>query len=279
MELILSFHMKKSKIWIRTCVHLLLYITVAAYSSEIGNPITDDIKKISLLKQNIPKDYKITIKYLPKEVSGTCWVNLNVFHLEESLKVLAQKFGNISSNKDNIGTFVEMLREMRFHIAHTLEDDMQQFECHYREEKWLTGRYFKFVEDFFNTANSSREEAGCDSPPCPTTTKTTISTTVTTAVTQHHSKGSSFAENSTAHKGNTNERILPEVLERSLLSLIFIPLIGVVFLLIWKVKSRRNDPPVQRSSESPPLFIEAEASAPPLDDILEKNRLNLVREV
>lgn len=28
---------------------MLLYITVAAYSSEIGNPITDDIKKISLL--------------------------------------------------------------------------------------------------------------------------------------------------------------------------------------------------------------------------------------
>lgn len=37
------------QIWICTCVHLLLYITVAAYSSEIGNPITDDIKKISLL--------------------------------------------------------------------------------------------------------------------------------------------------------------------------------------------------------------------------------------
>ncbi|XP_072519511.1 kit ligand a [Salminus brasiliensis] len=272
--------MKKSKIWIRTCVHLLLYITVAAYSSEIGNPITDDIKKISLLKQNIPKDYKITINYLPKEVSGMCWVKLNVFHLEESLKVLAQKFGNISSNKDNIGTFVQMLREMRYHIGPSLEEAMQEFQCHYIEEKWLTAHYFEFVEDFFNTANSSRENADCEPPPCPTTMKTTITTTITTIVSTHrHSKGSSSTGDLTSEGGAANQRILSEVLERSLLSLLFIPLIGVVFLLVWKVKSRRNAPPVQRSSEDPPLFIGAEASAPPLDDISEKNRLNLVRDV
>ncbi|KAL7885497.1 hypothetical protein AOLI_G00057920 [Acnodon oligacanthus] len=272
--------MKKSKIWIRTCVHLLLYITVAAYSSEIGNPITDDIKKISLLKQNIPKDYKITVHYLPKEVSGMCWVKLNVFHLEESLKVLAQKFGNISSNKDNIGTFVQMLREMRYHIGHTLEEAVQEFDCHYREEKWLTGRYFEFVEDFFNTANSSREDVDCEPPPCPTTLKTTLTTTITTTVsTQHHSKGSSTADDSTTEEGVTNQRILPEVLERSLFSLLFIPLIALAFLLVWKVKSRRNAPPVDRSSESPPLYIEAEASAPPLNDVSEKNRLTMIGEV
>ncbi|KAI4894865.1 hypothetical protein NFI96_019178, partial [Prochilodus magdalenae] len=253
-------------IWIRTCVHLLLYITVAAYSSEIGNPITDDIRKISLLKQNIPKDYKITVHYLPKEVSGMCWVKLNVFHLEESLKVLAQKFGNISSNKDNIGTFVQMLREIRYHIGNGLEDAVQEFDCHYREEKWLTGQYFEFVEDFFNTANSSREDVDCEPPPCPTTPKTTITTTITTTVSTHHyTRGSSTAE-----EGNTNQRILPEVLERSLLSLLFIPLIALTFLLIWKVKSRRNAPPADRSPESPPLYIEAEPSAPPLDDVSEK---------
>ncbi|XP_066506138.1 kit ligand a [Hoplias malabaricus] len=270
--------MKKSKIWIRTCVHLLLYITVAAYSSEIGNPITDDIKKISLLKQNIPKDYKITLYYLPKNVSGMCWVKLNVFHLEESLKLLAQKFGNISSNKDNIGTFVQMVREIRFHIGHVLEDAMLEFQCHYREEMWLTEPYFEFVEDFFNTANSSRVNVDCEPPPCPTTPKTTITMAVeTTVLTKHNSKGS-FGEN-TAEQGVTNQRILPEVLERSLLSLLFIPVIVLAFLLIWKVKSRRNDPPVQGSSESPSLFPGAEACAPPVDDISEKNRLTTFGDV
>ncbi|XP_076878228.1 kit ligand a isoform X2 [Brachyhypopomus gauderio] len=266
--------MKKSNIWIRSCVHLLLYITVAAYSSEIGNPITDDIRKISLLKQNIPKDYKITVHYLPKEVSGMCWVKLNVFHLEESLKLLAEKFGNISSNKDNIGTFVQMLREIRYHIGNGLENAMFDFECHYREVKWLTGRYFEFVEDFFNTANSSREDVDCEPPPCPTIIKT--SPTPTLASAQHHSKDSSPEWNSTEKEESRTPRFLPETLERGLLSLLFIPLIAVGFLLIWKVKSRRTAPQLQRGTDGPPLFIGVEASTPTLEDEMsEKNRLNI----
>ncbi|TSS60368.1 Solute carrier family 23 member 2 [Bagarius yarrelli] len=214
-----------TRIWIRTCVHLLLYITVAAYSSEIGNPITDDIKKISLLKQNIPKDYKITVQYLPKEVSGMCWVKLNVFHLEESLKDLAQKFGNISSNKDYIETFIQMLQEMRYIIGQMdLEDSMLEFQCHYRQEKWLTPRYFQFLEDFFNTANLTKDVEDCEPPPCPITAKPTTETGTTTGTqTQRHSRDSSM-----------NPRTFPEVMKRSLFSLLFIPVIAVVFLLVWK---------------------------------------------
>jgi len=55
-----------------------------------------------------------------------CWVKLNVFHLEVSLKGLAQKFGNISSNKDNIGTFVKILQEMRYHIGQGLVSYLNQ---------------------------------------------------------------------------------------------------------------------------------------------------------
>ncbi|KAI5617258.1 kit ligand precursor, partial [Silurus asotus] len=216
-----------SQIWIRTCVHLLLYITVAAYPSEIGNPITDDIKKISLLKQNIPKDYKITVQYLPKEVSSMCWVQLNVFHLEESLKDLAQKFGNISSNKDYIATFIQMLQEMRYIIGNSLESSMLEFQCHYREEKWLTPRYFQFVEDFFNTANSSREDEDCEPPPCPATIKattTTLATMPTPPPTQIRSQD-----------GSMNPRVLTEIMKKSLYSLLFIPVIAAVLLLAWKV--------------------------------------------
>lgn len=276
--------MKKSKIWIRTCVHLLLYITVAAYSIEIGNPITDDIKKVSLLKQNIPKDYKITVHYLPKEVSGMCWVKLNVLYMEESLKELAQKFGNISSNKDSIETFVEMLRELRYRVSFHLEDAMLEFQCHYREEKWLTERYFEFVEDFFNTANSSRDNVDCEPPPCPTTIKTTAATTVTTAAPTaaptHHLKGSSSGEDTTATPGRKDSRIMPELLERSLLSLLFIPLLAAVFFLIWKMKSRRDARSMQSSTEGPPLFNGTETGAPPVEeDPSENKRLNSIYTV
>lgn len=51
---------------------------------------------------------------------------------------------------------------------------MYDFECHYREERWQTGRYFDFVEDFFDTATqryTTRDSDlnECEPPPCPTT--------------------------------------------------------------------------------------------------------------
>lgn len=68
---------------------------------------------------------------------------------------------------------------------------MLEFDCHYVNEMWLTAKYFEFVEDFFYTANSSRDAEDCEPPPCPTSTKTTVTTTTTTATTsaQHSTNG------------------------------------------------------------------------------------------
>ncbi|XP_062403311.1 kit ligand a isoform X3 [Sardina pilchardus] len=244
------------QIWMHTCFHLLLFIAVVAHSSEIGNPITDDIEKISILKQNIPKDYKITVKFIPMEESGLCWVRLNVFHLEESLRVLARKFGNISSNRDHINTFIQILREMRYHIGNVLDDTMLEFQCHYREEKWPTGEYFEFVEYFFKMANSSRENEDCESPPCPTVEVTTT--------TSYATKGSVSPPSAGAGKLKDKEKIpwvLPENIEKSLLSLLLIPVIAILLLFAWKIKSRRhvesNDVTEGVDGSSPQLETEA----------------------
>ncbi|KAJ8269045.1 hypothetical protein COCON_G00116520 [Conger conger] len=112
--------MKKANIWIITCVYLLFSAIFAACSSGIGNPITDDVAfVVTHLKHNIPKDYKIPIHYIPKEEGGHCWVELNVYHLEESLKALAQMFGNISTNRENITIIVQMLQGVRFRIGNS----------------------------------------------------------------------------------------------------------------------------------------------------------------
>lgn len=68
---------------------------------------------------------------------------------------------------------------------------MLEFDCHYVNELWLTAKYFEFVEDFFNTANSSRDVEDCEPPPCPTSTKTTVTTTTTASTTsaQHSTNG------------------------------------------------------------------------------------------
>lgn len=49
---------------------------------------------------------------------------------------------------------------------------MYDFECHYREERWQTARYFDFVKEFLIAAQSSDDSDDCDPPPCPTTPHT-----------------------------------------------------------------------------------------------------------
>lgn len=266
--------MKKSKIWIRICVHLLLFITVGVHSSKFDvNPVTDDISRLSILRQNIPKDYKIPVRYIPKEEGGMCWVKLNVFYLEESLRDLSHKFGNISSNRKDISIFIQMLEELRLNLG-SLEPFMYEFECHYREERWQTVRYFDFVKDFLIAAQNREDSDDCDPPPCPTTPHT-----VTTEEYLTESTTSKVPEcvDCNTHFGPSR---MTKLVEQSLFSLLFIPLLALVFLLVWKVRSRRNGGDPHQNPAEDGLFTGTEGTAPPLDaEISEKNVLNVIETV
>lgn len=45
---------------------------------------------------------------------GDCWLYVNMYHVESSLKTLALRFGNLSTNKANITIFITMLEGFRF---------------------------------------------------------------------------------------------------------------------------------------------------------------------
>ncbi|XP_070686978.1 kit ligand a [Pempheris klunzingeri] len=265
--------MKKSKIWIRICVHLLLFTTLGVQSSKFDvNPVTDDISRLSVLRQNIPKDYKIPVRYVPKEEAGMCWVKLNVFYLEESLKDLAYKFGNISSNRKDISIFIQMLQELRLNLE-SVEPTMYDFECHYREERWQTARYFDFVKDFLIAAQNREDSDDCDPPPCPTTP---YPASTEEYLTESPTSSRKDVECATDCKSHHERSSLTEVVERSLLSLLFIPLLALVFLFVWKVRSRRNEDDIQQNPGEGGLFTGTEGTAPPLDaEISEKNKLNI----
>lgn len=49
---------------------------------------------------------------------------------------------------------------------------MYDFECHYREERWQTSRYFDFIKDFLLAAQIREASDDCEPPPCPTTSYT-----------------------------------------------------------------------------------------------------------
>uniref|UniRef100_A0A674AXU2 Kit ligand n=1 Tax=Salmo trutta TaxID=8032 RepID=A0A674AXU2_SALTR len=161
---------KKSNIRTTTCVLLFLFTSLGVCSGGFGNPVTDDVSRLMLLKHNIPKGYNISIHYLPKERSGVCWVLLNIYPLEQSLRELARVFGAISSNKDNIMIFITMLQNLRFQFDHEELVMPVIFKCHYRAVKWPSGLYFDYIRDILNSATHQEGGFRCVPPSCPAPT-------------------------------------------------------------------------------------------------------------
>ncbi|KAJ8249845.1 hypothetical protein COCON_G00230610 [Conger conger] len=268
--------MKKSKIWIRACVCILLCATFAACSRGTGSQRIDDDDRISLLKQNIPKDYKIPVRFIPKDMSGMCWIELNTFHLEESLKALADMFGNVSSNRNNISVFVQMLQDVRYRIGTNMEAMMQDFECHYIREEWQTEHFFNFVRDFLSAASFKTKSAECDSPPCATAGATRRSTEGPLTTTP-----AKAAECVPAPDCQTRveQQYLPEEAQKGLLSLFLVSVAANICLLIWMVRGRRRRSR-ERNADSGDVFIAVEDDRASSDQRLsEKNRLNTMKAI
>ncbi|XP_068587535.1 uncharacterized protein [Cebidichthys violaceus] len=157
----------RKKILKAPCLLLSLFTSLNLCSGKFGTPITDDVSKLSLLKQNIPSDYAIPVIYIPKEVAGTCWVVLNIYPLEQSLRKLAGMFGAISSNRENIIVFIAMLKSLRFTFDHEeLETAMQVFQCHYQEGSLISGLYFDHIKDVLHAASQGTSGFSCKPPPC-----------------------------------------------------------------------------------------------------------------
>ncbi|XP_051248767.1 uncharacterized protein LOC127359095 isoform X2 [Dicentrarchus labrax] len=157
----------RKKILKAPCLLLSLFTSLNLCSGKFGTPITDDVSKLSLLKQNIPSDYEIPVNYIPKEVAGTCWVVLNIYPLEQSLRKLANMFGAVSSNKENIVVFIAMLKSLRFTFDHEeLETAMQLFQCHYQEGSLMSGLYFNYIKDVLHAASQGTSGFSCKPPPC-----------------------------------------------------------------------------------------------------------------
>ncbi|XP_029901613.1 uncharacterized protein LOC115355095 [Myripristis murdjan] len=208
----------RKKILKTPCLLLSLFTSFNLCSGKFGTPITDDVSKLSLLKQNIPVDYEIPVYYIPKEVSGMCWVVLNIYPLEQSLRKLANMFGTISSNKENIIVFIAMLKSLRFTFDHEeLEAAMQVFQCHYREGSLMSGLYFDYIKEVLNSAAQGTVGFPCKPPPC---------------INPQQTPGSQEQD----HDQNWSKR--------SPWILVLIPITAGVFLMVWLVKLRRRRLPV-----------------------------------
>uniref|UniRef100_A0A452DIS8 Kit ligand n=1 Tax=Bos taurus TaxID=9913 RepID=A0A452DIS8_BOVIN len=96
------FHIKT---WIITCIYLqlLLFNPLVHTQGICSNRVTDDVKDVTKLVANLPKDYMITLKYVPgmDVLPSHCWISEMVEQLSVSLTDLLDKFSNISEGLSN----------------------------------------------------------------------------------------------------------------------------------------------------------------------------------
>uniref|UniRef100_A0A8B9FFK7 Kit ligand n=1 Tax=Amazona collaria TaxID=241587 RepID=A0A8B9FFK7_9PSIT len=154
-------HKEQQKTWIITCfcLQLLLLNPLVKAQSSCGNPVTDDVNDITKLVGNLPNDYMITLKYVPKmdSLPSQCWLHLMVPEFSRSLHNLLQKFSDISdmsdvlSNYSIINNLTRIINDLMACLAFDKNKDFVKENGHLYEE----GRFIP--EDFFRHFNNTIE--------------------------------------------------------------------------------------------------------------------------
>uniref|UniRef100_A0A8V0Y9L0 Kit ligand n=1 Tax=Gallus gallus TaxID=9031 RepID=A0A8V0Y9L0_CHICK len=149
------------KTWIITCfcLQLLLLNPLVKAQSSCGNPVTDDVNDIAKLVGNLPNDYLITLKYVPKmdSLPNHCWLHLMVPEFSRSLHNLLQKFSDISdmsdvlSNYSIINNLTRIINDLMACLAFDKNKDFIKENGHlYEEDRFIP-------ENFFRLFNSTIE--------------------------------------------------------------------------------------------------------------------------
>ncbi|KAI5282817.1 kit ligand isoform X1 [Manis pentadactyla] len=106
--------MKKAQTWIITCIYLQLLLLNPLVKAKgiCRNRVTDDVKDVTKLVANLPKDYKITLKYVPRMdvLPSHCWIREMVKQLSVSLTDLLDKFSNISEGLSNYSIIDKLVK-------------------------------------------------------------------------------------------------------------------------------------------------------------------------
>ncbi|NP_001254817.1 kit ligand precursor [Ovis aries] len=147
--------MKKTQTWIITCIYLqlLLFNPLVHTQGICRNRVTDDVKDVTKLVANLPKDYMITLKYVPgmDVLPSHCWISEMVEQLSVSLTDLLDKFSNISEGLSNYSIIDKLVK-----IVDDLVECMEEhsFENVKKSSKSPEPRQFT-PEKFFGIFNKS----------------------------------------------------------------------------------------------------------------------------
>ncbi|XP_046502263.1 kit ligand isoform X4 [Equus quagga] len=147
--------MKKTQTWIITCIYLqlLLFNPLVKTKGICENRVTDDVKDVTKLVANLPKDYKITLKYVPgmDVLPSHCWISEMVQHLSVSLTELLEKFSNISEGLSNYSIIDKLVK-----IVDDLVECMEEHSSENVKKSYKSQESRLFTpEEFFRIFNRS----------------------------------------------------------------------------------------------------------------------------
>ncbi|XP_016054937.1 PREDICTED: kit ligand isoform X2 [Miniopterus natalensis] len=147
--------MKKTQTWIITCIYLqlLLFNPLVKTTGICTNRVTDDVKDVTKLVANLPKDYRINLKYVPGMdiLPSHCWISEMVEQLSVSLTDLLDKFSNISEGLSNY-SIIDKLVKIVDDLVECMEGHL--FENVKKSSKSLVPELFT-PEEFFRIFNRS----------------------------------------------------------------------------------------------------------------------------
>lgn len=115
--------------------------------------MTDDVKDVTKLVANLPKDYKITLKYVPgmDVLPSHCWISEMVQHLSVSLTDLLEKFSNISEGLSNYSIIDKLVK-----IVDDLVECMEEHSSENVKKSYKSQESRLFTpEEFFRIFNRS----------------------------------------------------------------------------------------------------------------------------
>ncbi|XP_005374487.2 PREDICTED: kit ligand isoform X1 [Chinchilla lanigera] len=140
--------------WIITCIYLqLLLFNPLVKTKEIcGNPVTDNVKDVTKLVANLPKDYLITLHYVTgmDVLPSHCWLRQMVMQLSVSLTNLLDKFSNISEGLSNY-SIIDKLGKIVDDLVECMETSFKNVK---ESSKRPVPRNFT-PEEFFRIFNRS----------------------------------------------------------------------------------------------------------------------------
>ncbi|XP_018106176.1 KIT ligand L homeolog isoform X1 [Xenopus laevis] len=231
--------------WIIICIYLQLFLH--CFGNPCGNPITDAVNDIQKLVGNLPNDYIMKLKYVPKKESlpKHCWLYMMVVEMTRHLDNLLTKFENTSQNFLIIKNLSLILQGIRICIRHD-EMDFDSVSSLYQVEGFKPRDFFGYVTstiEVFKEINNTEYAGPCTMPAeydfdYDIEAFQTPSTNHDLPYIPSTRKNSSRFDSSARSGFNTGASIQYSTVLIALACLVIGFLLGVLFW--WKFKHRQN---------------------------------------